>query len=219
MTTRRVVVAIDGAAGSGKSTLARRLAADLDVPYVNTGSMYRALTARALGEGLDLDDGFALAELARRLRFDLDLTEHPPVLIIDGAPGGEALLAPEVETSVSAASRHPQVRAVMVEAQRRLGADGAVMEGRDIGSVVFPDADLKIFLDASPDERVRRRAAQRDRTVASEIATRDRRDARVNPFVPAPGAVRIDTTGRSPDEVHAEALRRLHELAGIDVDG
>jgi CMP/dCMP kinase len=210
------VVAIDGPAGSGKSTLAERLALAMGLPYLNTGLMYRAVTLRALREGLDLDRGEGLAERARHMTFDLNSRVYPQVLRIDGEAPSEELVSPEVEVHVSKVSRHPQVRAVLREEQRRLGRVGAVVEGRDIGSVVFPDADVKIFLIAAPEERAARRVRERpapqsgtgstvDPDVASALAARDELDGRVNPFVPAPDAVPIDTTGKEPDAVLEEA--------------
>ena len=214
MTRSGPVIAIDGPAGSGKSTLAEGLAGELALPYVNTGLMYRALTARALQDGLDVEDESGLAERARVIRFDLDEGSRPSTLLIDGVPPDEDLLSPEVERSVSAVSRHPAVRAVMVSEQRRLGRSGVVMEGRDIGSVVFPDADVKLFLETAPSERARRRGRERGDAAAAAAAGRDTHDARVNPFVPAPGAVVIETTGRPKDDVHDEALRAVRAKIG-----
>lgn len=224
------VVTIDGPAGSGKSTLAERLARTLGLPYVNTGLMYRAVTLRALREGDDLEDGPALAQVARGIGFDLSSRFSPPAILIDGEPPSTDLVAPEVEVNVSTVSRHPEVRAVLRNEQRRLGSDGAVMEGRDIGSMVFPDAAVKIFLVAAPDERAARRVRERGgrlpsdgadpassggptRTpdVAEALATRDALDERVNPFVPAPDAVLIDTTGKDPEGVLREALAIARE--------
>jgi cytidylate kinase len=206
-------IAIDGPAGSGKSTLARGLAKALHLPYVNTGLMYRALTRRALDERVDLEDGDALAALARTLTVDLDLTVDPPELLIDGRRPGPELTAPEVEGAVSLVSSHRAVRAVLVEEQRRLGRSGGVMEGRDIGRVVLPDAPVKIYLDAVPVERAERRTEERatGRSLAEELARRDALDSRTNPFVPASDAVRLDTSERTPDETLAEALRLVRE--------
>jgi cytidylate kinase len=187
------VVAIDGPAGSGKSTLARRLATLLGLPYVNTGAMYRALTRRALSSGVDLDDGPGLADLMGTLEFTLSQTD-PPELWIDGGAPSEELDAVDVESHVSTVAEHPEVREAMRHAQRPLGERGAVMEGRDIGTVVFPDAPVKLFLSADAQERAGRRMAERAREAeAGALHERDRRDARVNPLVPSSDAVVIDT--------------------------
>jgi len=210
----RVVIAIDGPAGSGKSTLARRLALELGMPYVNTGLMYRALALRAAREGVDPDDGPALEALARAIGFDLDSTVEPPALSIDGQVPEGALSSPEVESTVSLVARHLEVRAVFRDEQRRLGAGGAVMEGRDIGTVVAPDAPLKLFLEAHPQERVERRAQERDAhagEVAESLETRDALDARTNPLEPAPDAAPIDTTDLDADQVLARALELARE--------
>jgi cytidylate kinase len=211
-----VVVAIDGPAGSGKSTLARDLAAALHLPYVNTGLMYRALTRRALRAGVDVDDGAALAALAGRVRFDLDRTVEPAALRVDGRQPGEELAAAEVESNVSRVARHPEVRAVLRAEQRRLGGDGAVLEGRDIGSVVFPEATLKVYLQADVEARIARRAHERqteeaERAVAQRLEARDTLDARVNPFVPPADAVVIDTTSLDAAQVLARALELVRE--------
>ena len=208
------VIAIDGAAGSGKSTLAHRLAAELGLPYVNTGLMYRALALRAHREGVSPENARALERLARGMRFDLDSSVRPPELRIDGKPPDPALTSAEVESSVSAVSGHLEVREVFRREQRRLAVDGAVMEGRDIGSVVAPDADLKLFLRARSDERVGRRALERDKDpehVARALGARDRQDARTNPFVPALDAIVLDTTELSPDEVADKALALVRD--------
>jgi cytidylate kinase len=224
------VVAIDGPAGSGKSTLAERLARALGLPYVNTGLMYRAATLRALREGVDLEDGRSLAQMARGIRFDLSSRFSLPAILIDGEPPSPDLVVPEVEVNVSTLSRHPEVRTVLRDEQRRLGSGGAVMEGRDIGSAVFPDAAVKIFLVAAPEERAARKVRERRGSpqsdgaipassdaptptpdVAEALATRDALDEQVNPFVPAPDAVLLDTTGKDPDEVLLEALAIARE--------
>ncbi len=197
------VIAIDGAAGSGKSTLARGLARLLDLPYVNTGIMYRALTLAALDAGIDPDDGDALAGLMSRLRFGLS-DGSPPEIEVEGATPGPALVSDRVEAEVSHVARHPKVRALMREGQRALGLPGAVVEGRDIGSVVFPDAPVKLFLTAEPRTRVERRAEQRrvadPLDVEQALHRRDAKDARVNPFEPAPDAVVVDTTDLAVDD-------------------
>jgi len=206
---RGFVVAIDGAAGSGKSTLARALAAELDLPYVNTGSMYRAVAREALQRGLDPDDAESLVSIAGGLAFSLD--DEAGSLLIDGVPPGPELASGEVEAVVSAVSRHPEVRDALRSVQRRLGLDGAVMEGRDIGTVVYPDADVKVFLRAAEDERAARRQAERgsvDPALAEALERRDTLDSRTTPLEPAPDAHVVDSSGRGPEEV-LEEVRRL----------
>jgi len=210
------IVAIDGPAGSGKSTLALRLALALDLPYLNTGTTYRAVARAALRRGVSPSDAPALAALARDLRFEIDAAARPPRLLVDGAPPADELRTPEVESIVSEVARHPDLRAALHEAQRRLGAGGAVVEGRDIGTVVFPRADVKVFLDADPRERAARREEELgDPELAAAVAKRDALDARVNPFVPAPDAIVVDSSGRSADETFEEVLALVRErLAG-----
>jgi CMP/dCMP kinase len=209
-----IVVAVDGAAGSGKSTLAQGLARELGVAYVNTGSMYRALTAASIRAEVDTDDAEALVDLARGLRF-IVTGEEPPGLEVEGYTA-EELTTPEVESRVSVVARHPAVRAVMRDLQRTLGSGGAVMEGRDIATVVFPDAPLKLFLRASERERSDRRARERGSsdtaTVRDAIRERDAKDARTNRLEPAPGAVVLDTSDRSIDETLDAALRLARRI-------
>ena len=210
------IVAIDGPAGSGKSTLARRLALELELPYVNTGQMYRALALRAAREGVDQDDAAGLARLAQGLAFDLDPSLAPPSLRIDGSVPGEELAAPDVESTVSRVARHPQVREVLRERQRSLIEGGAVVEGRDIGSVVAPDAEVKLYLEAAELERIERREGEREAEIGDALLARDRADAQTNPFVPPEDAVTIDTTNLDRDEVFEAAMAviraRLEEL-------
>jgi CMP/dCMP kinase len=209
-----LIVAIDGAAGSGKSTLARALARELGLPYLNTGLMYRALALASLDRGVDPSDAFALAETLTSLEFNLSSFGSPRELEVGGRVPGVELASTGVEAVVSEVAAHPQVRSVMVGLQRRLGRTGGVIEGRDIGSVVFPGATAKIFLEATPGERAARRVEERDGAgsdvdaggVARALHARDVRDARTNPHVPAPGAVIIDTTDLSVDEVLERAV-------------
>lgn len=210
------VVAIDGPAGSGKSTLAHRLAIELRLPYVNTGLMYRALAHRALRDGIDPSDGPALAAAASAIGFRLSGGSDRSLMIDDGAPAAE-LTTRGVESVVSEVSRHPEVRAVMRAAQRALGAAGCVMEGRDIGTVVFPDADVKIFLDAPLEVRTRRREAERHAAdLRDAVNRRDTLDSKTNPLRPAPDAHRIDTTDLDADAVLREALAVV-DAAGVRV--
>jgi cytidylate kinase len=207
------VVAIDGAAGSGKSTLARLLAAELRLPYVNTGSMYRALTLAARQGEVDVEDGSGLAGLMGTLRFTLS-PGAVGELLIDGAPPTDDLETDDVEAHVSTVAKHPAVRSLMRLAQRALGAAGAVMEGRDIGTVVFPDAPVKLFLVAEPRERAGRRVQERGATdVAGALHERDRRDARVNPLEAAADAVVIDTSDLDADATLRAAFDVVAERA------
>lgn len=212
--TRLRVIAIDGAAGSGKSTLARGLAEALGLPYVNTGIMYRALTLAALDRDVDPADGPALARLMSKLRFSLS-SGTPPELEVEGSSPTTALMSDRVEGEVSHVARHPEVRALMREGQRALGLPGAVVEGRDIGSVVFPDAPLKLFLTAEPDKRGERRAEQRGVTdadgVEEALLRRDTKDAQVNPFEPAADAIVLDTSDRTIDDTLRDAIAIVHD--------
>jgi cytidylate kinase len=207
------VIAIDGPSGSGKSTVSRAVAADLGLEVLDTGAMYRAVTLAALEQGVDVGDADALGEIASDTVIEVD-----DVVRLDGRDVSAAIRGPDVTDAVSAVSAHPQVRAVLVARQRAwIAAHGAgVVEGRDIGTVVFPDAPLKIFLTAREEERARRR--QRDETaaarpvdvaaVADALARRDRLDSAraTSPLAIAPDAVVVDTTGRSIEDVVAEVV-------------
>jgi CMP/dCMP kinase len=208
-----LVIAIDGPAGSGKSTLARNLAAELGLAYLNTGLMYRAVAAEALARKVDPDDEAGLVRAAGKLRFALDRGRPPVLLVNDRRPGPE-LQTPDVEAVVSTVSRHPAVRSAMRLLQRELGLPGAVVEGRDIASAVFPDAPVKIFLSAAPEVRADRRAAERGlrgpgdtRRIRKDVDRRDAMDSRTNPLHPAADAHVLETTAMSRDGVLAEALR------------
>lgn len=215
MSGTAVIVAIDGPAGSGKSTLARRLAQTLDLPYLNTGLMYRALTLQALQRGIDPDDADGLAALAREITFDLDWRVRPPELTIDGSRASEQLQSADVESTVSRVARHPHVREVLRAEQRRLSERGGVVEGRDIGTVVAPHADVKLYLQAAQSERISRRINERSapaEPLGDALSARDALDARTNPLRPASDAVAIDTTGMSSDQVYEKALATTRAL-------
>ena len=207
------VVSIDGPAGAGKSTIARRVAQDLGWAYLDTGAMYRAVTLLALRGRLALDDAPGLAELAR----GLDIRLSPDgIVTVDGEDVTAHIRTAEVTEAVSLVAAVPEVRAVMVRHQRRFARENArvVAEGRDIGTVVFPDAALKIWLDARPRERALRRlgdlgpAAGDVAAVQARIERRDELDStrEVAPLRPAEGAWRLDTTDMTLDEVF-EAVR------------
>jgi CMP/dCMP kinase len=189
------MIAIDGPAGSGKSTVARAVAARLGLPYLDTGAMYRSVAWAALRDGVDVTDGAALADVARRI--DIALTPH---LTVDGVDVTAAIREPRVNTAVSAVAANPEVRAEMVKRQRAwatANAGNGVVEGRDIGTVVFPDADVKVFLTASEPVRAARRKEEAD------IARRDRLDSTrvASPLVKADDAVEVDTTATGVDAV------------------
>ena len=206
------LVAIDGPAGSGKSTVARTVAGRLGAGYLDTGAMYRSVALAALERGVDPTDGEALAKLAGAL--DIEVGER---VLVDGVDATTAIRGPAVTAVVSAVSAHPPVRAEMVRRQRRWAEarGGGVLEGRDIGSVVFPHADVKVFLTASEEERARRRQRDEDapdvKAVAADISRRDTIDSTraASPLRPADDAVVIDTTGRTVDEVVDEVLGLL----------
>lgn len=217
-----LVVAIDGPSGSGKSTVARSAAEALGLEVLDTGAMYRAVTLVVLERGVPVDDGDACADVAD----GIEITLADRATAVDGRDVSAAIRGPEVTAAVSAVSAHPAVRTILVGRQRDWVSThrGGVVEGRDIGTVVFPNAPVKVFLTASSDERARRR--QRDETAAARQvavddvrADLDRRDAldrsRVaSPLRPAEDAIVIDTTTRPVDEVVAEIVQRAR-AAGV----
>lgn len=206
-----VVVAIDGPAGAGKSTIAKALAADLGIEYLDTGAMYRGVTFEVLKRGLEAADVDAVARVARSVKF----VQTRDSLQVNGVDATAAIRSPEVDAAVSQVAANSAVREEMRTRQRKWIADhgGGVVEGRDIGSVVFPDATLKVYLVASPLVRAKRRVAQHGgdvEEIARAIAERDERDSTRDdsPLRQMPDAVVVDTSERSVAEVIAE-IRRL----------
>ena len=207
-----VVIAIDGPAGSGKSTIARAVAARLGFDYLDTGAMYRAVTLAVLTRRVDPTDFVGVAAVAREVRIELG----PPVMV-DGVDASAAIRGPEVTGLVSAVAAQPEVRAEMVRRQREMVTPMAdvVVEGRDITTVVFPDAEVKVFLTASQEERASRRALQNAEpdtgAVAVDMARRDRFDSTraASPLRVADAAVVIDTTGSTIDDVVEQVVGLL----------
>ena len=212
---KRLVIAIDGPSGAGKGTISRTIAEALGYRHVDTGAMYRAVGWKAVYEGVPLDDESAVSALAQRAA----IVVERGAVSIDGHDVTRAIRTPEMDKAATAVARLPKVREVLVGRQRALGVDGGVvMEGRDIGTVVFPSADVKIYLDASAEERARRRATDPahsgsqagEAAVAAAIQARDKADTTraVSPLALAPDAVRIDTTEMPIEHV----VRRVMDL-------
>jgi cytidylate kinase len=207
------VIAIDGPAGSGKSTVARRLAERLELDYLDTGAMYRAVTFAALRRGIDPADAEPVAQLAASVELEVGVDR----VEVDGVDASIEIRGPEVSRAVSLVAANPGVRSEMVRRQREWAAErgGGVIEGRDIGSVVFPDAVLKVYLNARPDVRAERRAAEVTgldyETVAADMARRDALDQgrETAPLRQADGAIELDTSDMTVDEIVADLAGRV----------
>jgi cytidylate kinase len=210
---RKLTIAIDGPAGAGKSTIAQRLARILGYTNLESGAMYRALALKAIEQKLPLEDEEALVQLAEHSRIELEPTANGNRVLLDARDVSQRIRQPDVSDAASRLSVHPRVRVWMVDRQREMGAGGGViMEGRDIGTKVFPHAEVKIFLEASPQVRAVRRLLQEHgastdpaqiEAVAEQIRQRDERDRTrtASPLEPAPDAITIDSSALSIDQV------------------
>jgi len=213
------VIAIDGPSGAGKGTVARALAKSLNCRHVDTGAMYRAVAWKVMHDGCELSDDAKIVEIAAGAQFDLDAEK----IAVDGCDVTNQIRTPEIDAAAASVARLPGVRSVLVDHQRELAAGGlVVMEGRDIGTTVFPDAAVKIYLDASPAERASRRAKdpghQFSRNVAvgdveDALRARDRSDLTrlTSPLTRAPDAVFVDTTGLPIDHVVSRVIELVHK--------
>lgn len=215
MSSKRITIAIDGPAGAGKSTIARRIADKLGLLYVDTGAMYRAVALWALRRSIAVSDMHRLEQLAREAH--IEFVPGTRAVLLNGEDVSEAIRAPEVTEAASKVAAVAAVRRALVEKQREIAsASSAVVEGRDIGSVVFPGAEVKFFLDAAADVRADRRAREDDlprEVVSRQMLERDTRDRKrsESPLVQAPDAIYVDTSGLSIEEVEQELLKIIRD--------
>jgi cytidylate kinase len=223
-----MIITIDGPAGTGKSTVARKVAERLSFDFLDTGAMYRAVALEALRRKVSLSDARALAFVARHCRITFDFSKRPPALMLNGEPVSHLLRGSEVTSAASFVAAVPAVRERLVQEQQRIGTGhgNLVTEGRDQGTIVFPNAKAKFYLDATPAERCRRRVAQlrargemvNSDEVLREIIERDKRDSTraVGPLIVPPGAQVIDTTNLTEDQVVDRIVTRSRGLLDHD---
>jgi cytidylate kinase len=223
---RQIVIAIDGPAASGKSTTAREVARRLGLVYLDTGAMYRAVTFKAIREGIDLKDGDLIADMTKRTQLEFRLVDNEQRVFLDGLDVSLAIRTPEVTAGTTPVSAHPQVREILVGWQRHLGTvGGAVAEGRDTTSVVFPDADVKIFLSAAIEARAGRRTKDLESVgVATSpneqselLARRDHADSsrQASPLVKVADAIEIDTSNITIEQQVQRVVDLAREVAEV----
>jgi cytidylate kinase len=222
----KIIIAIDGPAASGKSTTAREVARRLEYIYLDSGAMYRAVTLNVLREKVRVDDSEQVADVANRLELQFGWNNNKTVIFMNGEDVSEKIRTPEIDQNISPVAANPDVRLIMVKKQRAMGkAGGIVMDGRDIGTVVFPHADLKIYMMASVQERALRRKKEQEQKgvkinldkVVSDIEYRDRQDSTRNhgPLVKAEDAIEIDTTLLTIEQ----QIEKILELAKEIIEG
>jgi len=220
----KITIAIDGPAASGKSTTAREVAKKLGYTYIDSGAMYRAVTLNALRKNIPVGDGEKIAGMAKELELQFGRNDSKTVIYMDGEDVSEKIRTPEIDQNISPVAANPAVRLIMVQKQRAMGKEGGiVMDGRDIGTVVFPKADLKIFLQATVQERALRRKKELEQKgakinldkVVFDIEYRDRQDSSRNhsPLLKAEDAVEIDTTRLTIEQ----QIGKILELATLKI--
>jgi len=222
-----LIITIDGPAGSGKSTIAKMIAKELGFTYIDTGAMYRAVALKIKRSGVDPDDPLSVVKVLQSTQIDLIPSENGVKVFLDGEDVSGLIRTEEIGKLASKIARHPQVRKILVRMQRKLGekAKNAVLEGRDTGTVIFPDADIKFFFTASPEVRAERRFKELKEKginvsysdILKEIKERDRLDEtrEDSPLKPAEDAVVIDTTGKSLHQVFREVLQIIKERSRL----
>ncbi|NOQ96757.1 MAG: (d)CMP kinase [Calditrichae bacterium] len=222
----KITIAIDGPAASGKSTTAREVARRLGYTYIDSGAMYRAVTLKALRENISVDNGEKIAGMSKQLELQFGRNDSKTVIYMDGEDISEKIRTPQIDQNISPVAANPAVRLIMVQKQRAIGKEGGiVMDGRDIGTVVFPNADLKIFMQATVQERALRRKKEQEQKgikinldkVVSDIEYRDQQDSTRNhgPLLKAEDAVEIDTTRLTVEQ----QIGKILELAKLKIQG